>query len=183
MSAGPAAAQGRRRIFFALWPDAGTRARLEALSGKAHGVFGGRCMRADTLHMTLAFIGDVEPARVDAALATGDGIRPQRAFSMTIDQLRCWHHNRIVWCGPQVVPAALADIASLLREHLSVAGFKIEPRPFAAHATLLRDADCRCTAPEFMSFEWAVSEIVLVEASPAAAGARYGTIGRWALAE
>lgn len=177
------AAAAKRRVFFALWPDADTCTRLEALAGKAHAAFGGRRMLADTLHMTLAFIGQIDAARVDLALASADGIGSHRAFSMTIDRLRCWPHNRIVWCGPRTVPAALTDVSSLLCEQLSNAGFRLESRPFAAHATLLRNADCSCAVPEFVPFEWKVGQVVLAEASLASAGARYRIVGRWPLAE
>ncbi len=140
-------------------------------------------MRTDTLHITLAFIGDIDAARVDSALAIGDGLGVQPAFSMTIDQLRCWRHNRIVWCGPKVVPATLAETASLLGERLSAAGFRLEARPFAAHATLLRKADCSRSAPDSVPFDWPVRQVVLVEAILSSAAARYEIIGRWPLAE
>lgn len=177
------AAASTRRVFFALWPDSQTRAHLETLSAQAHAEFGGRRMRTDTLHITLAFIGDIDAARVDSALAIGDGLGVQPAFSMTIDQLRCWRHNRIVWCGPKVVPATLDETASLLGERLSAAGFRLDARPFAAHATLLRKADCSRSAPDFVPFDWPVRQVVLVEANLSSVGARYEIIGRWPLAE
>lgn len=176
------AATNTRRVFFALWPDSQTRVRLETLSAQAQAEFGGRRMRAETLHMTLAFIGDIDAARVDAAMATGDELGARPGFSMTIDQLRCWRRNRIVWCGPQMVPATLAETARLLGERLSAAGFRLEARPFAAHATLLRNADCSRSAPDFAPFEWEVRQFVLVQADLASAGARYEIIGRWTLA-
>lgn len=178
-----AAGRAKRRVFFALWPDAGTRARLDALAGTAHAAFGGRRMRADTLHMTLAFIGDIDAARLDLALAAADALGVQPAFSISIDQLCCWPRNRIVWCGPRVVPPALAESSRLLGERLSIAGFRLDTRPFAAHATLLRDADCARRAPAFLPFDWDVGQIVLVEADLAPAGARYTIIGRWPLGE
>lgn len=170
-----------QRLFFALWPDAATRDRLAALSALAHAAFGGRRMRADTLHMTLAFLGEVAPARVDCALRAGEGLAGQPAFAMSIDQVGCWRHNRIVWCGPQAFPAALGGIAGLLGQRLTAEGFRLDKRPFAAHATLLRNADCTRPAPAFEAFEWKVGEIVLVESSLAAAGARYAIVERWPL--
>lgn len=176
------AAQDKRRVFFALWPEEGTRASLAALARKAHQRFGGRPMHADALHMTMTFIGDIEAALVDAAQAAAGELGAQPAFSMAIDQLRCWRHNRIVWCGPRALPPALAETARLLRERLSAAGFQLESRPFAAHATLLRNADCSRAVPDFEPFGWEVKQFVLVESSLTAAGARYTIVGRWPLA-
>jgi 2'-5' RNA ligase len=172
-----------RRVFFAIWPDAATRERLAALSEAAHAAFGGRRMRADTLHMTLAFIGDVASARVDSVLRAGDELHRLPALSMSIDQLRCWRDNRIVWCGPTAFPDALGAVAEQLGQRLSAEGFRLDARPFAAHATLLRNADCTRAAAGFEAFEWKVSQIVLVESSLAAAGARYAIVGRWPLAQ
>ena len=63
-----------RRIFFALWPEPEVARKLHALSGAAHAVCGGRRMRRDTLHMTLAFLGDVAAALFDGACAAADEV-------------------------------------------------------------------------------------------------------------
>lgn len=170
-----------RRVFFALWPDDATRRMLDALARDAHGAFGGRRMRAETLHMTLAFIGDIEAARLDALAAAAAGLDAPGAFAMRIDQLRCWRHNRIVWCGPSVMPPELERVATELRDRLLAIDVAVEARPFAAHGTLLRNADCSRSAPGWQPFDWPVRDFVLVESNLDAAGARYEVIGRWPL--
>lgn len=172
----------RQRVFFALWPDGAAVEALDALARVAHEAFSGRRMRRDTLHMTLAFIGDVDAARVaDLHAAAGRATLPD-AFTMRIDQVRCWRHNHIVWCGPSAMPAQLAGLAASLAGELGQAGIRLEARAFAAHATLLRNADCAGLAPAFEPFDWPVADFVLVESNPATAGARYAVIGRWPLA-
>src|SRR5690606_7323542 len=67
MRADPAQAKADpagRRVFFALWPDARTAAVLSGWAQDAHAMCGGRIMRPDTLHLTLAFLGMVPHARV-----------------------------------------------------------------------------------------------------------------------
>jgi len=173
----------RRRVFFALWPDAAAAQSLDTLAGIAHKAFAGRRMRRDTLHMTLAFIGEIEAARVADLLAAAGCVPLPGAFAMHIDRLHCWRHNRIVWCGPSAMPAQLAALAASLATSLGEAGFRLEARAFAAHATLLRNADCACEAPAFAPFDWPVADFVLVESNLTPAGARYAVIGRWPLAE
>ncbi|HMZ83252.1 MAG TPA: RNA 2',3'-cyclic phosphodiesterase [Rhodocyclaceae bacterium] len=176
------ARSGRRRVFFALWPDAVTVDSLDALARSAHAAFSGRRMRRDTLHMTLAFIGEVDASRIADLLAAAGRVPLPEAFSMRIDQVRCWRHNRIVWCGPSAMPAQLEALAASLAGALDAVGFRLEARAFAAHATLLRHADCRRDAPPFDAFDWRVADFVLVESNLTAAGARYSVIGRWPLA-
>ena len=45
-----------RRLFFALWPDEATRERMAALLKALRGARG-RAVKAEKLHVTLAFIG------------------------------------------------------------------------------------------------------------------------------
>lgn len=179
----PARGSGKRRVFFALWPDEHIRGRLAELAIRAQAQFGGRPVRADALHMTMAFIGDVDSSLVDSATAAANGLGAQPGFSMAIDRLHCWRHNRIAWCGPQGQPAELTRLATRLHGRLTAAGFRLEARAFAAHITLLRHADCSRVAPCFEPFDWDVQQFVLVESNLTAASAEYSIIGCWPLAE
>lgn len=169
------------RVFFALWPDADVAQALHAAGRMAHTTCGGRLMRRDTLHMTLAFLGDVDPGKMDvacdAAAKVGAGETPLR---LTIDRLGYWQHNHIVWAGCSQTPPGLATLAADLGGHLRCGGFALEERPFVAHATLLRDAACAGVPPP-APIVWNVAEFVLVESQPAAAGAHYRILRRWPL--
>ena len=54
----------QHRVFFALWPDDEIARQFDEAGRMAHQSLGGRRMRRETLHLTLAFIGDVPPARL-----------------------------------------------------------------------------------------------------------------------
>ena len=54
------------RVFFALWPDDAERAALAAWQLPLHKLCSGRIIRADTLHNTLVFLGNVEAHRLEA---------------------------------------------------------------------------------------------------------------------
>jgi 2'-5' RNA ligase len=183
----PAAAQ-RRRIFFALWPDPVVAGKLHRLGREAQAHCGGRPMRRDTLHLTLAFLGEVDDAGFAAALAAADEVAAATdtsagtAAALTIDRLACWKHNHIVWAGCDEVPPPLADLASRLAVALRGRGFRLDSRPFAAHVTLLRNARCGAEPAAPQPFEWRVADFVLVESHLGADGARYEIVGRWPLA-
>ena len=171
-----------QRLFFALWPDATVAKRLHAAARKAHATCGGRLMRLDTLHITLAFLGDVAADRfveVEAA-AVGMALAP---FVLELDRHGYWRHNRILWAGGAALPAGLNRLAGGLADNLRAAGFRLEARPFAAHATLLRNVDTvPAELPSLTSIRWPVADFALVVSLRTEAGSRYEVLRRWALA-
>jgi 2'-5' RNA ligase len=166
------------RVFFALWPDAGIAKRLHELGGEAHALCGGRRMQRDTLHLTLAFIGDVSPERLLDLLSVGDRVGAA-AFTLVLDRLGGWRHNRIVWAGASEVPAPLAALVGRLNDELAAAGFPVEQRRFAAHVTLLRNA--RTALPErgVEPLDWRVDGFALMASQRYADGARYVPLRQW----
>jgi RNA 2',3'-cyclic 3'-phosphodiesterase len=165
-----------RRLFFAVWPDEAAARALHETAREAQRVCGGRLMRRETLHLTLAFLGGIPAARfVDAASVAADIAFD--AFTLTLDQLAYWKHNRIVWCGGESEP--LAALATTLSDGLRGAGFRLESRPFVAHMTLLRDARCAAPPPLAAPIAWPVSEFTLVESSLSDKGPQYEVVGRW----
>lgn len=175
-------AEDGTRLFFALWPEATVAGRLHEAARLAQARCGGRLMRRETLHLTLAFLGDVAAARqadaeAAAAMVAGAGC------VLAVDRLGCWKHNRIVWAGCSSLPPALGRLAQDLGARLRAAGFALEARPFAAHATLLRNAHCAPDAlPQLPAIDWAVRDFALVASRRDADGARYEVLRRWPLA-
>ncbi|WP_341679098.1 RNA 2',3'-cyclic phosphodiesterase [Niveibacterium sp. SC-1] len=171
----------RRRIFFALWPDGPTLERLANQAALVHGASGGRLMRAETLHLTLCFLGDVEAARVadacDAAAQTGS----LPGFGFDLDQLGCFERARVLWAGSSHWPDALADLAAALAAATEKAGFRIEARPFLPHVTLVRDPVAPPPEAPWSPLRWEAREFVLVESIRRPAVAHYETLARWPL--
>jgi 2'-5' RNA ligase len=166
------------RVFFALWPDALIAARLHAAGGEAQARCGGRRMRRDTLHLTLAFVGEVAPERVPELVAIGDTLAAA-PFTLCIDRLGGWRHNRIAWAGAQAVPEALAALAAGLAEALRCAGFPTERRAFAPHITLLRRIETDLVPCGIGPIEWRAERIALVRSQRDAEGARYEIVAAW----
>lgn len=164
------------RLFFAVWPDAPAAQALHETAREAQRTCGGRLMRRETLHLTLAFLGEIPAARLVDATAVAADIRFD-AFTLTLDRLDYWKHNRILWAGGESAP--LAALANRLGDGLRAAGFRLEARPFVAHLTLLRDARCESVPPLAASIAWPVSEFTLVESVLTDKGSRYEIVGRW----
>ena len=171
---------GRARVFFALWPDASVRTALAALAQEAQAECGGRAMAAENVHVTLFFVGPVERARLAALERAAQ--RPRgRSFSLTLDRVGYWRHNRIVWAGATEFPAALATLAEDLRVALAREGVQGEERPYVPHVTLVRNAERKPGAPVIEPCVWSVDEFVLVESVSVPGGVRYQPLTRFAL--
>lgn len=170
-----------RRLFFALWPTADVAAALHVAAKAAHKSCGGRVMRRESLHLTLAFLGEIVASRVTLAEEIAAGITAE-PFTLVLDRIACWKHNRIVWAGCSDMPPALPALADGLGKQLRTAGFSLDKRPFAAHATLVRNGDCRAPLPALTPIAWPVSEFVLVESTLQPVGSQYEIVSRWPFA-
>jgi 2'-5' RNA ligase len=169
-----------RRLFFALWPDDATRNALNRTGKWLHQHWGGRRMRADTLHLTLVFLGDLPAAQIDALLQGIQNI-PIGAFELNLDQAGHWPHNRIGWLGLSQHSQALESLVRALRDQLRTLDIPFDARPHTPHITLLRKAQGGA-ALECLPVNWAVDGFVLVASNPQADGAHYDVLQTWRLA-
>ncbi len=154
------------RLFFALWPPREAAQALHAWALAAQREAGGKVTRAETIHLTLAFLGEVE----DASDAITDASKVEfEAHTLTLERAGYWRHNRIIWAGPTSEDPRTLGIAEPLRK---------EKRPFATHVTLLRDA--RPSAlPPFTPVRWPVEKFVLVRSKLSARGPDYEVLERF----
>ena len=135
-------------------------------------------MRAETLHLTLLFVGMLPRRRLPALIAATDGMA-FLSFDLELAAWRCWRHPRIGYAAPQASPAALDDLAHALRERLSVAGLPFDAKAFSPHVTLLRDIELTTPTQAIAPILWPVRSFVLVESIPTASGVRYEIRKTW----
>lgn len=172
----------RLRVFFALWPPPGVAGALHRVAETIRAQAGGRAMARDTLHQTLAFIGEVPAGRVAQLRELAAGLSDCPAATLTLDHLGYWRHNHIVWAAPTDPPPQLSRLAERLGQALEPAGFPVERRPFQPHLTLLRKVRTPPQLPDLPPLAWPVSEFVLAASDLGPEGARYRFLGRWPLA-
>jgi 2'-5' RNA ligase len=165
-------------LFFAIWPPRAAADALHAWALAAQRACGGRVTRADTIHLTLAFLGEVEESLLPDLKSIALKGEPH---ALAIEQSRYWQHNRIVWVGPREIPAPLQSLSGLLSKELAEKRFKTEKRPFAAHITLIRKARDPGELPPLPAVDWPVTEFVLVRSQLSAAGPAYEVLQRYPL--
>src|SRR5690606_38898445 len=130
----PAERRRRKRVFFALWPDDPTRHAIERACRRAIRLSGGRPTAKRNLHITVAFLGDVDDEQLErAARVPPIEVGP---IELELDVLGYFPVPRVLWLGPQTVPPALIELERALWEGLEREGFEREPRIYRPHLTL-----------------------------------------------
>ena len=169
------------RLFFALWPDEETRARLVQHTRKITSSSGGRRVPAENLHITLAFLGSIAAHRLECVLDAAGGIATEE-FSVTLDRVGHWPRPQILWFGPEHAPPAMAALAEALWSALERCHVERERRPFSAHLTLARKVRrVPVAADAVRPVPWVVRDFALVESVTHAQGARYLVRQSWRL--
>ncbi len=167
-----------RRLFFALWPDDATR--LELFHWQTYNLPADvRWQHRADLHMTLHFLGQVEPDRFDELLDLGKFVG-KTSFDMLLDEIGYWPKPQVLWAGPTTPPAELLNLQLALGEGLHGLGFATEERPFRAHVTLARRVRERPVTEPLAPLAWSVSQLALVESRPGRPP-MYHPVGQWAL--
>ena len=172
---------GRRRLFFALWPEPALQAAIaETASAVARSrAIGGREIPPERLHLTLLFLGDV-PAKAEARLIADATSVTGRSFHLVLAHAACFYRTRTFWLGPRTTPPRLTTLWQNLQRIAAPAGLARGARPLAPHVTCLRDIRHRIRPVPVKPVLWPVREFVLVH-STLGARPEYHVIGRWPL--
>lgn len=174
---------GVRRLFFAFWPDEMERQRLVQATAGA-GVSGGRPVPAESLHVTLAFLGSVPERRIpelhrlarQVAKAFAQDARPP---SLKFDRLVHWAGARIL-CALAADEARALALAAALKDASAATGFSPDLKPFHPHVTVARKV-VRASAPQVLQpVLWRCDAFALLD-SRTEAGPVYSVIESYPL--
>lgn len=159
------------RLFVAVWPPEEVVAELTSLHRKNQR--GVRFVAPENWHLTLRFLGDADPDVVAAALDGADYPAATVRLGPGIDLL----FDRAL-----VIPAqGLDTLASIVTARTATLGEPPRKR-FAGHITLAR-LKPRAQMPRalgaYLTTEFDVDEIALVQSRLAPDGARYEILERW----
>lgn len=165
------------RYFLAAWPDDAVRGRLDRWADTIHVGSTARRVPAENLHITLVFLGALDPPRLDAVRAVAADV-PWSGASLALDRIGYWKRARIIWAGCSGGSEALSVLTETLRGRLGRLGFRVESRPFVPHVTLFRKAARRPRwRPEVI--DWRIQRFCLVRSTLSSSGARYEIVERW----
>ena len=165
------------RLFFAVWPDASAAAALARLAREVADAAGGRAVPAEKLHLTLAFLGEVEESRRHSL---SDCARPLAGrFRLDLNRVGSFRRARVGWAGASAPPRELIQAQEMLAGRLAAAGFALEERQYTPHVTLARRIERPIPPAGMAPIAWNASELTLVR-SESGTG-RYTVLERWPL--
>ncbi|MFO8044585.1 MAG: RNA 2',3'-cyclic phosphodiesterase [Halomonas sp.] len=166
------------RLFLALVPSHELRLRLGELADVAHANCGGRRLPDESLHLTLAFLGEVSDEQA-AELAEWVNLLAVPSGEWRLD---AWGHFRrpgILWVGGQSPDPALGRLQRRLWDALEGVGITGRPSRFVPHVTLLRRAerlDAHGLPPP--DLVWVYNRLDLIQSITHDRGSRYVSLAR-----
>ena len=175
------------RLFFALCPPPAVTNSLASLAQRLCDGFGGKATRAETVHLTLLFLGEQPEERL-LPLQEAAARVCVAPFLLTLDHLGYWPHNRLLWAGcrqPSPAHETLTRLATDLRRQITASGieFANDTPSFVPHVTLVRKVaqlPHGGALPSLPPIAWPCSEFALVH-SQLGAGPVHQTIATFTL--
>lgn len=146
--------------------------------------------RAENLHLTLKFLGEIEQKRVAAlSEAASRAVKQSQPFNLTIEGAGSFPPRgvpRVLWLGVSDSTGSLAGLQKHLEEECLVEGFEREERSFSPHLTIARiraPQGARTIASShqaagFEAMETLVKELVVMRSQLAPRGSLYTVISR-----
>jgi len=146
-----------------------------------------RWVRTDNLHITLKFIGEVQPEKLGDIRAALSAVHSDRSVTLDFRGVGFFPNEkrpRVFWAGIEA-SANLARLASDIDRALEKPGVPPEKRPFSPHLTLARfeppglPEKLRAVIQEYAKREFgsvAAREFHLIESKLKPGGAEYTTL-------
>jgi RNA 2',3'-cyclic 3'-phosphodiesterase len=131
------------RTFIALEMNESLRHHLEEVIDRvAQGLPDARVVNPAGIHLTLAFLGELNDAQLTEAMqATEIAAQQVSPFTYRLTRLGIFgsvSHPRVLWMGIDEPSSSLARLHRILNQELEQRGFEIDKRPFSPHLTLAR---------------------------------------------
>jgi len=127
------------RLFIAINFDENTKKALQQISDevKKHAVQG-RFVKEQHLHLTLEFLGNIHPAKVDRITGAMNQVITEK-FTIKLKEVGFFkgREGHIYWIGIEE-NRHLFDLQRQLHEALKSQGFTLDNRPYKPHITIGR---------------------------------------------
>jgi RNA 2',3'-cyclic 3'-phosphodiesterase len=153
------------RAFIAIELPTEVRTALSEIQNRLRSGAGGRAgrwVRADGIHLTLQFLGDISTERLDSiGQAVNRACVGCRPFDLTVAGLGCFpnlRRPRVVWVGLHEETGQLPALQRAVEREMNLLAFPSEQRAYSPHLTLARvrpeanRAECEALARSVSEF-------------------------------
>jgi 2'-5' RNA ligase len=167
-----------KRLFFALWPDQVTRAKIDLLNQSLF------CkhlkkVRPSNLHVTLAFMGRVDE-KIERSIRGSIPDITAEQITIFFDQLTSWSDAGVLCLTSSKQPQQIIDLVEQLKIVMGDCGVEVDSRPYTAHVTLARKVQPNPTTI-LTSIYWHAISFALVESVSTPRGVDYQVLESWPL--
>jgi 2'-5' RNA ligase len=171
------------RLFIAINFNKETRARLLALRDELQSRSErGNFTLPENLHLTLAFIGEVSPKKIDKIKAILETVTFE-PFEVTINRLGTFTRGTLWYAGLHE-SKPLMDIQHEITHKLALCGFEMDGRKYTPHITLGSEVITDTTPWQIEPFGETVSSIDLMKSERVNGKLTYTTIyTKWSVNE
>jgi len=170
------------RLFFALWPTPEDCEELLRRGKPWLSKANGRAVSRENLHITLAFLGNVNGEQQDC-LADYVAQIDIPSFTLCLEQLAYWPKPQVVWAGPVHTPEAFGALARAIKTGAQTCGLSPDMRAAMAHLTLKRKVTRAAPMQTITPLCWQVTRFYLVKSTTYASGPVYERVQHWPLGE
>lgn len=168
------------RLFFALTPPIELARAFHHRAMTDLQECRGRVLKPEQIHLTLRFIGPVDP-HIATCLQQAAGNITLPRFELAFDILGYWPRPRVVWSMPSRIPPTLSTLAAELEQVCVSCGIAAEKRAYVPHLTLLRNARQAPAIVTMSPLQWPVDAFALIRSETLSQGAVYTELQRWPL--
>ena len=153
-------------------------------------------MKPDNIHLTLKFLGDVDPDDIESVGEAIKGVTIRhRGFSLRIGGIGAFPslaRPRVIWAGVQVGMERVTALAQDINLALSRSGFPLDTKKFNPHLTIVRlkeRIDLRPYTNQYREYdridgaEMTVDTISVIQSQLHAQGAIYSTLQSYSLSQ
>ncbi len=188
----------RMRLFAAVLPPPAAVKELAAAVGPLHALPQAGSVRwtgEPTWHLTLSFLGQVDPGDVEAL---GTRLAGVAAAVDRTPELRLAgggrFGDRALWAGVRGDTRALGELAEEVGAAARATGIDVDDMPFRAHLTLARSGGRNTPTPagvtlaplvaalaDFTGSPWPADTLRLMRSHLGVGAAHYETVGEWPL--
>lgn len=146
--------------------------------------------RTDNIHLTLKFLGEISPGKVEKlSEAASRSVKEFAPFQIVVEQTGAFPKQgqpRVLWIGINDLTGELGKLHARLEDESTKAGFARDNRHFHPHLTLARLRQPRHARTlvaahkelEFDPAEIVVSELLVIRSELSSEGSRYTVISR-----
>jgi 2'-5' RNA ligase len=177
------------RLFFALWPSAQQQQAMSRACAACVADSGGRPIPEGNLHVTLAFLGSVDPSRLPQLREAVHGLAASTPAHPGPLQLQ--FQSLEYWSRPQILCATAnaampgscraLTLAAGIKQATLAAGFAPDLKPFRAHVTVARKVADAPQARPMAPVTWNCDAFALMASTTGASGSAYSVLESYPL--